>query len=127
MPHVAYRFCVRHLHNNFKTEGFGGQALKDVLWKVARATTKAEFFTHMEEMEKLDSKSLEWFTNKPPIHCSGAFFSSFPKCDVLRNNLCESFNNVLLHLRDKHIWTIIESIRIYMLSRLQKNRDKMMM
>lgn len=95
MPHVAHGFCVRHLHNNFKTEGVGGQALKDVLWKTARATTEAEFFNHMEEMRKLDSKSLEWFTNKPPIHWSRAFFSSFPKCDVLLNNLCESFNSVL--------------------------------
>ncbi|KAH0781000.1 hypothetical protein KY290_000598 [Solanum tuberosum] len=64
MQHVAHKFCVRHLHNNFKTEGFGGQALKDVLWKTARATTKAEFFKHMEEMGKLDSKAPEWFTDQ---------------------------------------------------------------
>ncbi|KAK6778169.1 hypothetical protein RDI58_024887 [Solanum bulbocastanum] len=31
MPHVAHRFCVRHLHTNFKTKDFGGQTLKDVL------------------------------------------------------------------------------------------------
>ncbi|KAH0724833.1 hypothetical protein KY284_000698 [Solanum tuberosum] len=65
MQHVAHKFCVRHLYNNFKTEGFGGQALKDVLWKTARATTKAEFLKHMEEMGKLDSKAPEWFTDKP--------------------------------------------------------------
>ncbi|XP_055807040.1 uncharacterized protein LOC129875840 [Solanum dulcamara] len=126
MPYVAHRFCVRHLHNNFKTEGFGGQALKDVLWKAARATTEAEFSKHMEEMGKLNPKAPEWFINKPPIHWSRAFFSPFSKCDVLFNNLCESFNSVLLPVRDKHIWTMIESIRIYMMSRLQKNRDKMM-
>ncbi|XP_060167418.1 uncharacterized protein LOC132598512 isoform X2 [Lycium barbarum] len=126
MPDVAHRFCVRHLHNNFKTEGFGGQALKDILWKAAKATTEPEFSKHMEGMAKLDPKAPKWFINKPPIHCSRAFFSSFSKCDVLLNNLCESFNSVLLHVRDKHIWTMIESIRIYMMSRLQKNRDKMM-
>ncbi|KAK6777852.1 hypothetical protein RDI58_024570 [Solanum bulbocastanum] len=31
MPDVSHIFCVRHLHNNFKAEGFGGQALKDIL------------------------------------------------------------------------------------------------
>ncbi|KAM3218093.1 hypothetical protein P3L10_022622 [Capsicum annuum] len=77
-------------------------------------------------MAKLDPKASEWFINKPPIHWSRAFLSSFSKCDVLLNNLCESFNSVLLHVRDKHIWTMIESIRIYLMSRLQKNRAKMM-
>ncbi|KAH0644780.1 hypothetical protein KY284_032664 [Solanum tuberosum] len=43
MTNVAHRFCVRHLHNNFKTEGFGGQALNDILWKAARTTTEPEF------------------------------------------------------------------------------------
>ncbi|KAH0672901.1 hypothetical protein KY290_025184 [Solanum tuberosum] len=126
MPDVAHRFCVRHLHNNFKTEGFGGQTMKDILWKASRATTEPEFSKHMEEMAKLDSKAPEWFINKPPIHWSRAFFSSFPKCDVLLNNLCESFNSVLLHARDKYIWTMLELIRIYMMLRLQKNRDRMM-
>ncbi|XP_059292485.1 uncharacterized protein LOC132045936 [Lycium ferocissimum] len=120
MLDVAHRFCVRHLHNNFKMEGFGGQALKDILWKAAKVTTEPEFFKHMERMAKLDPKALKWFINKPPIHWSRAFFSSFSKCDALLNNLCESFNSVLLHVRDKHIWTMLESIRIYMMSRLQK-------
>ncbi|KAM3199971.1 hypothetical protein P3L10_032331 [Capsicum annuum] len=48
MPDVTHRFCVRHLHNNFKTEGFGGQTLKDALWKAARATTEPKFSKHME-------------------------------------------------------------------------------
>ncbi|KAH0709178.1 hypothetical protein KY284_010605 [Solanum tuberosum] len=35
-------------------EGFGGQALKEVLWKASRATTEPEFSKHMEEMSKID-------------------------------------------------------------------------
>ncbi|XP_059299219.1 uncharacterized protein LOC132051950 [Lycium ferocissimum] len=83
IPDVAHRFCVRHLHRNFKTEGFGGQALKDVLWKAARATTEPEFSKCMEEMSKIDIEAPKWFINKPPIHWSRAFFSSFTKCDVI--------------------------------------------
>ncbi|KAH0639646.1 hypothetical protein KY285_036232 [Solanum tuberosum] len=126
LPDVAHRFCVRHLHNNFKTEGFGGQALKDVLWKAARATTEGAFHKYMEEMKKLNPEAPQLFINKPPIHWSIAFFSSFPKCDMLLNNLCESFNSVLLVARDKHILTMLELIRLYMMSRFQKNRDNMM-
>lgn len=39
--------------------------------------------------------------------------------------MCESFNSVLLPAKDQHILTMLESIRIYMMSRLQKNRNKM--
>jgi len=80
---------VRHLHNNFRTYGFGGQTLKEVLWKAARETTELEFSKHMEEMSKIDIDALKWFTNMPPIHWSRAFFSSFTKCDMLSNNMCE--------------------------------------
>lgn len=77
-------------------------------------------------MTKLNPKEAKWFTNKPSIHWSRAFFSPFTKCDMLLNNLCESFNSVLLVARDKHILIMLESIRMYMISRLQKNRDSMM-
>ncbi|KAL0344327.1 UNVERIFIED_CONTAM: hypothetical protein Sangu_1320100 [Sesamum angustifolium] len=36
LPTIEHRFCVRHLHNNFKNAGFRGQALKFALWKAAR-------------------------------------------------------------------------------------------
>ncbi|KAH0706247.1 hypothetical protein KY285_010754 [Solanum tuberosum] len=54
IPEVVHRFCMRHLYYNFKSEGFGGQALKEVLWKDSRATTEPEFSKHMEEMSKID-------------------------------------------------------------------------
>lgn len=123
---VAHRFCVRNLQNNFKTEGFGGQAPKDVVWKAARATTEYTFHKYMEEMKKVNPEAPQWFTNKPLIHWSRAFFSSFLNCDMLLNNLCESFNSVLLVARDEHILTMLELIRVYMMSRFQKNRDNMM-
>ncbi|KAF7153831.1 hypothetical protein RHSIM_Rhsim01G0063200 [Rhododendron simsii] len=42
LPNAPHRFCVRHLYNNFKLD-FKGLALKDVLWKAARATTVPAF------------------------------------------------------------------------------------
>lgn len=64
----------------------------------------------MKDSEKIDPKAPSWFIKKPSSHCSRAFFSHFQKCDV----------------SDKYIWKMIESIRIYMMSKLQKSRDKMM-
>ncbi|XP_047263831.1 uncharacterized protein LOC107858381 [Capsicum annuum] len=47
LPDVSHRFCVRYLHNNFKAEGFPGQALKKAFWKAARATTVEAFNMQM--------------------------------------------------------------------------------
>ncbi|KAH0669912.1 hypothetical protein KY285_024055 [Solanum tuberosum] len=81
MPDVAHRFCVRHLHNNFKSEGFGGQTMKDILWKASRATTEPEFSKHMEEMAKLDSKAPEWRWDLTGIPCSHAIAAIWIKKD----------------------------------------------
>jgi predicted SprT family Zn-dependent metalloprotease len=37
MPGIDHRFCVRHLHANFKGKGFKGKEFKDALWGAARA------------------------------------------------------------------------------------------
>ncbi|KAL8514748.1 hypothetical protein ACS0TY_013726 [Phlomoides rotata] len=38
-PGSKHRFCVRHLHNNFKRACFRGLAYKNALWNAVRATT----------------------------------------------------------------------------------------
>ncbi|KAK8612904.1 hypothetical protein V6N13_093008 [Hibiscus sabdariffa] len=51
-PHAGKSNCVRHMYSNFKNgEGFKGKALKDVLWKVARATTVRGYEKAMAEMK----------------------------------------------------------------------------
>ncbi|XP_070007025.1 uncharacterized protein [Nicotiana sylvestris] len=99
LPDVSHRFCVRHLHTNFKRAGYNGMALKNALWKAASATT-------------IDS---EW---------SRSHFSSLPKCDILLNNLCEVFNKFILDARDKPILKLLETIRHLLMARINSNREK---
>ncbi|KAL2235316.1 UNVERIFIED_CONTAM: hypothetical protein Sindi_1263800, partial [Sesamum indicum] len=65
-PNAAHRFCVRHLHNNFKNADFRGLAYKNAMWKAARASTVGEFKLRMEEIKKLDEKVFDWLNEKPP-------------------------------------------------------------
>ncbi|KAG8363831.1 hypothetical protein BUALT_Bualt19G0063100 [Buddleja alternifolia] len=65
-PNSDHRFCVRHLHSNFKTAGLRGLAFKDALWKTAMATTLNEFERKMDEMRALNEETTEWFNDKPP-------------------------------------------------------------
>ncbi|KAK4401417.1 hypothetical protein Sango_0882400 [Sesamum angolense] len=112
-PGSDKRYCVRHLHGNMKTAGFKGLAYKSALWNVARATTESEFKVRMEEMIKLNEMVVDWLSDKPPVHWSRAFFNTFPKCDILLNNVCESFNSCILEAREKPI-----------MLRLTENRDR---
>ncbi|KAL2253510.1 UNVERIFIED_CONTAM: hypothetical protein Sindi_0145700 [Sesamum indicum] len=123
-PNAAHRFCVRHLHNNFKNAGFRGLAYKNAMWKAARASTVGEFKLRMEEIKKLDEKAFDWLNEKPPSEWSKSHFTELPKCDMLLNNCCESFNANIMDARDKPILTMLEWIREYLMRRLQENREK---
>ncbi|GMI85406.1 hypothetical protein HRI_002209900 [Hibiscus trionum] len=54
----AHRTCVRHLYSNAKTSGvFIGKAVKDQLWKAAKATYVREFQSVMDELKVLSEKA----------------------------------------------------------------------
>ncbi|KAG8391598.1 hypothetical protein BUALT_Bualt01G0204100 [Buddleja alternifolia] len=123
-PGVENRFCERHLHENFKKAGFRGLAFTFALWNAAKATTLPEYEFRMKEMGLLDESTVEWFNDKPPSQWSWSHFQTFPKRNMLLNNLCESFNSSILEARENPILTVLEWIKEYLMTRLTENRDK---
>ncbi|XP_022851077.1 uncharacterized protein LOC111372890, partial [Olea europaea var. sylvestris] len=86
-----HRTCVRHIYNNFSAS-HKGLALKNCLWDAARATTVLQWVHHMQRMLDIDQGAYEWLESKPASHWSKSHFREGNKCDMLLNNLCESFN-----------------------------------
>ena len=121
-PNTEHRHCVRHLYNNFKAY-FPGIGLKQLLWTTARDTTEPYWKTHMEEMKVANWDAWDWLAKKDPKHWSKAFFNALCKCDLLVNNLCESFNASILKARDKPILAMLEMIRIKMMVRTVNRRN----
>ncbi|KAL0315373.1 UNVERIFIED_CONTAM: hypothetical protein Sradi_5415500 [Sesamum radiatum] len=78
----------------------------------------------MEEMGHLDPKAVDWLSDKPLEHWSRSHFNCFPKCDMLLNNICETFNSCILEAREKPILTMLEWIREFIMTRLSDNRDR---
>ncbi|KAH0737559.1 hypothetical protein KY290_036264 [Solanum tuberosum] len=124
LPFVAYRFCVRHLHRDFKRVEFGGNTLRNALWKVATATTLRWFDERMVEIFDLDPEAAIWLRDKSPSEWSKSHFSEDVKCDTLVNNICEYFNSMILDARDKPIITFLEKIWYTLMTRMKTNRDK---
>ncbi|XP_022880927.1 uncharacterized protein LOC111398230 [Olea europaea var. sylvestris] len=117
-----HRTCVRHLYNNFSAS-HKGLALKNCLWDAARATTVLQWVHHMQRMLDIDQAAYEWLESKPASYWSKSHFREGNKCDMLLNNLCESFNSTIVNAREKPILTMLEEIRIYLMKRIVIRRD----
>ncbi|KAG6509423.1 hypothetical protein ZIOFF_027413 [Zingiber officinale] len=123
-PDAEHRFCVRHLHNNMKHDGFKSLAVKIALWVATKATRIEDFRQRMEEIKNIDHNAYEWLAKKPEDQWSKSHFSTIPKSDILLNNMCESFNSCILDARDKPIIEMFESIRNLLMNRFLLNREK---
>ncbi|XP_062105109.1 uncharacterized protein LOC133816824 [Humulus lupulus] len=118
------RFCVRHLHANFKKE-YPRLLLKQLLWAAANTTTQAEFARAMQEVKSVSDGAYYWLAGKNPTEWTKSHISEYPKCDILVNNLCESFNAAILDARDKPIITLLEKIRFWLMSRFYNKKAEL--
>ncbi|XP_058751002.1 uncharacterized protein LOC131624021 [Vicia villosa] len=120
-----HRVCLRHLYANFKKKFGGGAAIRDLLMGAANATYFQAWEKKMNELKQLDKKAWDWLMGVPTkLWCKHSFLF-YPKCDVLMNNLSESFNSTILQARDKPILTMVEWIRNYMMNRIANNIVKL--
>jgi hypothetical protein len=97
-------------------------ALKERLWAAASAYTEADFRHHMEELKKMNVDAFEYLDKIDPSGWSRAWFSDYPKCDLV-NNIFECFNSYILKAHNKPILTILEMIRKQFIKRYQLKRD----
>ncbi|KAL2244088.1 UNVERIFIED_CONTAM: hypothetical protein Sindi_0526800 [Sesamum indicum] len=131
VPDAEHRFCLRHMYENFKVK-FKSVELKEYFWRAASTANRREFEGFMKKIEELDPKikvdvetASEWLRKINPQHWARSHFPVHSKCDILVNNLCESFNNYILEARDKPIISMFEWIRTKLMSRLQLKREGM--
>ncbi|KAL4301674.1 hypothetical protein GQ457_10G014170 [Hibiscus cannabinus] len=113
-PDIEYRMCARHLYANWQKK-----------WKGMNrklSTYIEEFDDNLQKLEKLGPTSTEDLLQIPVQHWKKAYFSARPTCDVVDNNMAEAFNAWILDARCKPIISLLEDIRIMMMSRLHVKR-----
>ncbi|KAG8380766.1 hypothetical protein BUALT_Bualt06G0050200 [Buddleja alternifolia] len=98
-PYAEYRYCVRHMYENFKKK-YSSTKLKNIFWSAVSSANRADFEMYIQRI-------------------------TTSNCDLLVNNLSESFNNMILPARDKPIISMFEWIRRRLMSRIQKKREGM--
>ncbi|XP_012846546.1 PREDICTED: uncharacterized protein LOC105966532 [Erythranthe guttata] len=135
MPGVEHRFCLRHMYANFKQK-YKGKELKDMFWKASSTANMNDWKCAMEDIKKADPPTLvngdegecafNWLMKANPQNWARSHFSTRAKCDILVNNMNESWNNYILDARDMHIISMLEWIRKALMTRFQVKRAGML-
>jgi hypothetical protein len=123
LPEVEQRFCVRHLYNNFRKR-FPGKKLKELMWRAAKATYRNAWEKEMKEIKAISEEAFTYLCEIDPRHWTRSMFKGDSKCDTLVNNMSEAFNSVIVIPRSKPVVSMMEDIRIYVMQRWEKNRQK---
>ncbi|XP_071924837.1 uncharacterized protein [Coffea arabica] len=85
-----------------------------------------KFESEMDALKECDHNAHKWLVdNTNPTQWSRSHFRETTKCDILLNNLCESFNSVILEAREKPVLGMLETIRIYLMDRMWIKREWM--
>lgn len=122
---VEHRFCVRHLYANLKKKFGGGTVIRDLMMGAAKATHHREWHTKMQQLKEINELAFNWLAAIPTRSWCKHAMSFYPRCDVIINNLYESFNSTILVARDKPILTMFEWIRTYLINRFDVLNEKM--
>jgi hypothetical protein len=101
---------VRHLYQNFQKAGHIGEVLKNHLWTIARSTNIARWQINLDKMQVDSNLAYEWVQNLVPNTWIKAFFSEFPKCDLLLNDHYEMYNRYILEARDMLVLLMLDTI-----------------
>ena len=114
---VEHMYCMKHIYNNFKVN-HKGMKLKSVLWRCADTTSIREFEGWMEHLKNLDDEAWKYLVDIEPAQWTRSHFSPRALTDCLVNNLSESFNSMIVKAGDKPILSMLEWIRVRLMSTL---------
>ncbi|XP_057425855.1 uncharacterized protein LOC130719239 [Lotus japonicus] len=106
-----------HLYANFKKRFGGGVVIRNLMMAAGKATYRQQWEEKMLELREQNNAAWEWMMGIPTRSWCKHDFTFYPKCDVLMNNLSESFNSTIILARDKPTLTMMDWIRTYLMGR----------
>ncbi|KAF7802871.1 uncharacterized protein G2W53_041982 [Senna tora] len=119
---AASRDSVFGIYTTTSEKKFSGLHLKKMMWSATKATYQQEWERAMLEIKKVNESAYQHLKEIPPRFWTKSAFRPGPKCDQLLNNMCETFNAVILKAREKPIVTMLDDIKVYLMERWAKNR-----
>jgi hypothetical protein len=123
MPSLEHRFCIRHLHANFKKHGYKGKAYKDVLYSASRIANELQFKHYLSVIIRGMSEDAFDYVSKIDLRMwSRHVFKDYTCSDILMNNTSKCFNVWILEARYKPILGCMELIKQQLMGRFNQKR-----
>lgn len=107
---AEHRMCARHIWSNW-SKNWRGEERRKQFWRCAKASYEVKFKEELEAMNKLGYKICEDLLKYDKEYWCRAYFREDSKCDVIENNMCETFNSWIVGPRHKSVITMLEEIR----------------
>ena len=97
---------------------------RNLFWKAAKATYPAKFEKVMKEIQDVNKEAHKHLMDRHPESWSRAFFTTDKACDAVENGISECFNALIVDARRKPIINMLEDIRVSLMLRMQRMREK---
>jgi len=92
LPNAEIRWCARHIWANWKKD-WRGEKRRRKLWQVARASFEVLLQSKLDDLSELEVDIVELLLKYNKEAWCKAYFKEHSKCDVVENNMCETFNS----------------------------------
>ena len=113
---------MRHIHANMVQKGYKGVGVRMNLWGAATSYNIHMHERYMEALKECHHEAYEYLRGIEVNSWARAFFHTRSKCDLIVNNICESFNARILDARDKPIISTMEIIRLKLMKEFHDKR-----
>ncbi|XP_021722003.1 uncharacterized protein LOC110689530 [Chenopodium quinoa] len=113
------------ISDQHKHKKHGGDELKKLFWRAVYAYTKADHEKALKEMKTISPAAVEDFIKQKPQAFCRYGFRTVTKCNLVVNNLAETFNGWILEAISKPIIHMLEDIRRALMERLFKKKTLM--
>ncbi|KAH9696873.1 SWIM-type domain-containing protein [Citrus sinensis] len=97
---------------------------RGLFWKAVRATNRVDFEKAMAAIHDLKLAAYKWLMDNDPSTWACHTIDPFFKTDHVTNNIAESWNGVLNEYRRKPIIDLLKYIRMKLMKRLIRRREK---
>ncbi|XP_056175213.1 uncharacterized protein LOC115669081 [Syzygium oleosum] len=114
--------CARHIYANWGKK-YKGLQMQRLFWQCAKSSTMVEYDEHAQALKKISPAAYHDLVQTEPKHWSRAFFTTKVKCDIVDNNLCETFNGRIVDARCKSIYSMLKEMGIMIMTRMHTQRD----
>ncbi|GKV16141.1 hypothetical protein SLEP1_g26823 [Rubroshorea leprosula] len=109
-PKAHHRTCAQHIYANFRKE-HKCKALQRWFWITAKSTNEAELKRNLEELSKLKPAVKDYVVKLDPKVWCKAFLDTYARCNVIDNNMTETFNGFILDARHKGPLSLLKDLR----------------